>query len=89
MDETEDITQAPKYWLPDRFYTFLKWLGLAALPTLSWGYQVLANIWAWPCANEVSTTLGVLGTLVAVLIGVSAVPNKSKNKPDATDITEE
>lgn len=72
----EDITQAPKYWLPDKAYTALKWVGLAALPTLSWFYQALAAVWGLPLANEVSTTLAVSGTFVAVLIGASALVKK-------------
>ena len=73
MNEIEDITQAPKYWLPDAAYTALKWIGLAALPTLSWLYQALASVWGLPYATEVSTTLDIAGTGVAVLIGASAL----------------
>ena len=72
----EDITQAPKYWLPDKAYTALKWVGLAALPTLSWFYQALAAVWGLPYATEVSTTLAVCGTFFAVLIGASALVKK-------------
>ena len=50
MDEIDDITQAPKYWLPDKVYTALKWIGLAALPTLSWFYQALSAVWGLPFA---------------------------------------
>ena len=78
MQDEEDITQAPKYWLPSAAYTALKWVGLAALPTLSWAYQALAAVWSWPCANEVSTTLGVAGTVVAALIGASALKGKGE-----------
>ena len=73
MDEETDITQAPAYWLPGEVYTALKWVGLAALPTLSWVYQALAAVWGLPLANEVSATLGIAGTAVAVLIGASSL----------------
>ena len=76
MEEIQDITQAPKYWLPSKVYTALKWVGLAALPTLSWAYQALAAVWALPYAGEVSTTLGICGTVIAVLIGASALSAK-------------
>lgn len=81
MEENEDIAQAPKYWLPDEAYTALKWIGLAALPTLSWAYQALAAVWGLPLANEVSATLGIAGTAVAVLIGASAL--KARGGSDA------
>lgn len=81
MGEENDIAQTPRYWLPDEVYTALKWLGLAALPTLSWGYQALAAVWGLPLANEVSATLGIAGTLVAALIGASAL--KARGGSDA------
>lgn len=76
MEEQEDITQVPKYWLPDKVYTALKWIGLAALPTLSWVYQALAALWQLPCANEVSSTIAIVGTAIAVLIGASSLKAK-------------
>lgn len=81
MDEETDITQAPKYWLPSEAYIALKWTGLAALPTLSWVYQALAAVWGLPLANEVSATLGIAGTGVAVLIGASSL--KARGGGDA------
>lgn len=68
---TDDASQYPRYWLPDAAYDVLKWVGLLLMPTLSWVYQALAAVWGLPLANEVSTTLGIAGTLVAVLIGAS------------------
>lgn len=79
--EENDIAQAPRYWLPSGAYTALKWLGLAALPTLSWVYQALAAVWGLPLANEVSATLGIAGTGVAVLIGASSL--KARGGSDA------
>lgn len=72
-EEDKDVAQAPKYWLPDRLYQVLKWIGLAALPTLAWGYQAIAGVWNLPLASEASMTLNIIGTLVAVLIGASAL----------------
>lgn len=77
MDESTDVTDVPReYWLPDGAYLALKWVGLLALPTLSWFYQALAAVWGLPLANEVSTTLALCGTLVAVLIGASQLSGK-------------
>ena len=71
MDDRGDVSEMPRYWLPDAAYDVLKWVGLLLMPTLSWVYQALAAVWGLPLANEVSTTLGIAGTLVAVLIGAS------------------
>lgn len=71
MEDRTDVSELPRYWLPDAAYDALKWVGLLLLPTLSWCYQVVAAVWGLPLANEVSTTLGIAGTLVAVLIGAS------------------
>lgn len=75
-EDVQDITQVPKYFLPDKAYIGLKWIGLAALPTFSWLYQVLGNVWSWPLTNEVSTTLGLIGTGIAILIGASQLSKK-------------
>lgn len=66
------------YWLPDRVYQALKWIGLLALPTLAWAYQALSQAWGWPYTTEVPFTLNILGTMVAVLIGASSLPALTK-----------
>ena len=65
-----------KYWLPDKVYGVLKWVGLLLLPTLAWGYSMLAGAWGLPFAEEIPFTLNVCGTIVAVLIGASTLSNK-------------
>lgn len=72
-EANEDVSQLPRYWLPDKAYAALKWIGLLALPTLSWMYQALAQVWGWPHATEVTMTLGIAGTAIAVLIGASSL----------------
>lgn len=69
--EEKDVSQYPKYWLPDTAYNVLKWVGLLALPAASWAYQFFGNIWNAPYVGEVSMTLAGAGVLVAVLIGAS------------------
>ena len=73
IPEDAEVTEYPKYWLPSGVYDVLKWVGLAGLPTLSWAYSALAATWDLPYAGEVSTTLAMLGTLIAVLIGASQI----------------
>lgn len=70
-EEKEDVSQYPKYWLPDKVYKVLKWVGLLGLPASSWAYQFFGNIWGAPHVGEVSMTLAGAGVLVAVLIGAS------------------
>ena len=76
IKETEDITQAPKYWLPDNVYTALKWIGLALIPVVSWAYSSLGEVWGWPSVEQVTTTLDVIGVAVAVVIGASSLKAK-------------
>ena len=76
IKETEDITQAPKYWLPDNVYTALKWIGLALIPVVSWAYSSLGEVWGWPSVEQVTTTLDVIGVAVVVVIGASSLKAK-------------
>ena len=76
IKETEDITQAPKYWLPDNVYTALKWIGLALIPVISWAYSSLGEVWGWPFVEQVTTTLDIIGVAVAVVIGASSLKAK-------------
>ena len=75
-EEVEDITQAPKYWLPGNVYTVLKWIGLALIPVISWAYSSLGEVWGWPSVEQVTTTLDVIGVAVAVVIGASSLKAK-------------
>ena len=74
--EIEDVTQAPKYWLPDNVYTALKWIGLALIPVVSWVYSSLGEVWGWPSAEQITTTLDIIGVAVAVVIGASSLKTK-------------
>ena len=75
--------------LPDNVYTFLKWLGLIALPALATFYGVIGKVWNIPFTAEVVTTITALATLVGALIGVSTISyNKdSKDKSEEEDKT--
>ena len=46
-----------KFELNNKVYDVLKWMALIALPALSVLYNVLAGVWGWPFANEVSVTI--------------------------------
>ena len=65
--------------LSDGVYTFLKWLGLIALPALATFYGVIGKVWDIPYTAEVVTTITAVATLIGALIGVSTV-NYNKDK---------
>lgn len=60
-----------KFLLNDKVYDVLKWLALIALPALAVLYSVLAGVWNWPCASEVSTTINAVIAFIGTLIGIS------------------
>ena len=60
-----------KFELNDKVYDVLKWLALIALPALAVLYNVLAGVWGWPYAQEVSTTINAVIAFIGALIGIS------------------
>lgn len=67
----DDITQLPKYWLPESAYLALKWIALVMLPLFAIAYPTLANIWGWPAGTQVSETCNVIALAIGVTIGAS------------------
>lgn len=63
----------------DDVYTFLKWLGLIALPAIATFYGVIGKVWDLPHTAEIVTTITAVSTLIGALIGVSTA-NYNKNK---------
>lgn len=66
--------------LPDNVYTFLKWLGLIALPALATFYGVIGKVWDLPYTAEIVTTITAVATLIGALIGVSTVSYKKEKE---------
>lgn len=60
-----------KYFLPDKVYQVLKWIGLALLPALGIFTAAVGNAWALPHVDEIVATMDALGVLIAALIGYS------------------
>lgn len=81
-----DNTQSTKpAWMSNEVYDFLKWAVLIAIPAFGTFYQIMANVWHLPAANEVATTCLALATLLGALIGVATRNyNKSDSKYDGT-----
>lgn len=77
MDELVDIpddvevSDYPKYWLPEPAYQVLKWTALVLMPLASLIYTALAGVWGWGGANEIAATLQIVGVAIGVTIGVS------------------
>lgn len=72
----------------DDVYTFLKWLGLIALPAIATFYGVIGKVWDIPHTAEVVTTITAVATLIGALIGVSTVSyNKQKEDNDGQTIS--
>ena len=67
----DDITQLPKYWLPENAYLALKWIALVMLPLIAIAYPTIANIWGWPVGTQVSETCNVVALAIGVTIGAS------------------
>lgn len=68
-----------KFELNDKVYDVLKWLALIALPALAVLYSVLAGVWGWPRATEVSTTINAVIAFIGTLIGISTANYKKED----------
>lgn len=64
------------YFLPDRIYQILKWLGLIACPALATFVGVVGPVWGMPYVDATVTTINATGLLIGALIGASAITAK-------------
>ena len=66
------------YFLPEKAYVALKWLGLIALPAIAVFVGTVGQAWGMDASlqNAVVTTLNAAGVLVGVLIGASQATSK-------------
>lgn len=78
-DEVE-VKDYMTYWLPSGVYDILKWLALIGLPAIGVFYSALAGIWNLPGANEVASTLQVIGLAIGTVIGVSEISAATARK---------
>lgn len=78
-DEVE-VKDYMTYWLPSGVYDVLKWLALIGLPAIGVFYSALAGIWSLPGANEVASTLQVVGLAIGTIIGVSEISAATAQK---------
>lgn len=70
-----------KYFeLSNKVYDALKWIALTVIPTIVWALGVLLPLYGISAetTNVVTVTLGVIGTVIGVLIGVSSISYNSQ-----------
>lgn len=76
-DDTE-VSDYPRYWLPEPVYQMLKWTALVLMPLASVIYTALAGVWGWGGANEIAATLQIVGVAIGVTIGVSEISSLAR-----------
>lgn len=52
-------------------YDVLKWIAQILLPAIGTLYFALANIWGFPCAEQVVGTITAIDAFLGVLLGIS------------------
>lgn len=67
----------PDWLIPDKLYGFLKWAGLLALPAAACLVATVGPVWDWDNVDGIVTTLNGIGAFVGVVIGASALYNKT------------
>lgn len=74
-----DVSDVPRYFLPERAYLLLKWLGLIALPAVAaFSAAVLPAVGVEQVvADAVSKVASGLGVLVGALIGASELTSRA------------
>lgn len=60
--------------IPDKWYTWLKWIAIVALPAISTFIVVIGKIWGWgDTAVMIAQTITAVATLLGALLGISAI----------------
>lgn len=67
--------------IPDKLYDILKWVVIIALPAIATLYAALSAVWAWPCSEEIVTTITAVDTFLGAVLCIStATYNKEGNE---------
>ena len=59
--------------LPDKWFDFLKWLDMLALPAIATAYAALSAVWGFPFAEEIPKTIMIVCALLGTFLGISNV----------------
>lgn len=73
-----EVSDYPRYRLPEPVYQMLKWTALVLMPLASVIYTALAGVWGWGGANEIAATLQIVGVAIGVTIGVSEISSLAR-----------
>ncbi len=60
-----------KSFLPDKVYLILKWLCILVFPAVAVFIKTVFPIWNIGYADEISTTIIAVDTLIGAIIGIS------------------
>lgn len=81
--------------LTDKWYNFLKWFALVAIPATEALWLTVGKVWNFPYLTEIGATIAAIGLFIATLIGVSTksyndfVEQQSKDEPEDAELFEE
>lgn len=62
-----------QYFLPDKAYNVMKWVGLVLLPALATLIGAVGPAWGMPSVDAVVLTVNAVATFIGVVIGASHV----------------
>lgn len=60
-----------KYFLNDKLYQILKWIGLTACPAIAVFVAAVGSAWGWGNIEAIVLTINAIGVLIGALIGIS------------------
>lgn len=69
--------------ISNKWYDFLKWFALIAIPAFEAFWLTVGKVWGWPHLTEVGTTIAAVGLLIAALIGASTKGYRSLEEENA------
>ena len=73
------------FWLNDRAYSILKWVGLIVLPAVATLIGVVGPVWGIPNVNAIVTTITAVGVCIGAIIGASTTTAASAALKAAKD----
>ncbi len=61
----------------DKVYDILKWVGLIAVPVLTF-LTAIVNIWSIPCGDQIIATLAAIDVLIGAIVTIAKVQYEKK-----------
>lgn len=66
--------------MSSKVYDVLKYVQRIFLPAFGTFYGAMANVWGWPCATEVVTSIAAIATFLGALLEVSSYQYKKRGE---------